>query len=218
MAPASSTKETSVSNDTSKGKAKKAWSCTVNACKKSYKTKGSLTEHEVQYHNVIQCYVPGCQDRTRYHGEQALFKDHILHAHPAAGAPHPRLMDQYVATFQCPVSGCSSNAEYKFYSSRSWSSVPLARHLQTAHGINDAATRKSLIPNFPGNPCSFPGCISDEVFPVSKKGKADYDAHLMLVHEVLDASDRYEYSWERVRHQTMPLKGRERQMVDNEKY
>jgi hypothetical protein len=196
----------SPTKDKTKAKAGKLWKCGTTGCNKSYARKGDLADDELQIHIKPNCFVSGCTDPTVYNGEKSLFQDHIIQEHPAAGAPHAHLKNQYVATFSCPIVDCSSNIQLRFYSSRSWSCAPFARHLETAHGITDGEQRKGLLPRFAGNPCAFPGCVSVELFGVNDKGKSDHKDHLALIHGVDDANERYEYSWERVRDMVMPLK------------
>jgi len=189
-----------------KSKADKQWKCDVVGCSKEYVNKGDLTAHGKEDHDEVGCFISDCDNDAVYNGEKALFRNHMKDAHPALGVQHPQVQDQYIATFRCGIEGCECETDFRFFISKSWACLSYLRHLQTAHNIVDVQERKKLVPTFPGNPCAFPGCTTEELFGVGKRGASDYDTHILMAHKVLKPEDRFEYTWQRVHGQVLPMR------------
>ncbi|KAH8730764.1 hypothetical protein GQ44DRAFT_822924 [Phaeosphaeriaceae sp. PMI808] len=202
------------SNSPARKKTKTRHMCPEPGCGKSYGILGDLTAHDKEQHHAIKCFIRNCKDTTVYYGEKSFLRDHIIPVHPAKGQLHPTIPDQGVATFQCPIND-SCQREYRYFTGRSWSAINFRTHCKKDHSIPNNESKK-LIPRFPGNPCLYPGCTSTECFPGSTHGERKYARHLKTDHEVLDAADRYEYMWQRVRGLILPMRPTNEEGNDND--
>lgn len=63
-------------------------------CTKCYMRKGELRKHDKEMHAAVVCHVQGCPDKTIYHGEKALFRNHVIQRHLAKDIPHPSIPDR----------------------------------------------------------------------------------------------------------------------------
>jgi hypothetical protein len=181
------------------------YKCSEKGCEKTFARVGDRKVHFHQIHHPISCWVEGCEDETLYVGENCLLV-HIKAAHPPKGRLHPTIDDQYVATFECPLAGCS--ARFRVYSSRTFVPATFKKHLNT-HCIKDKNAQKNLVPAFAGNPCLYPGCASKTRFPVTASGREAYKNHLSTEHDITSQREQHEYSLERVRGYALPLRPEE---------
>jgi hypothetical protein len=116
---------------------------------------------------------------------------------------HPSIPDQIDALFLCAEESCPGESHY--FASGSFTGRKYLKHLSDEHGLSDKTERDKLVPKFLGNPCFFPTCGSEELFPQDKKGREAYIEHLAVEHGVEDEAEQVEYSRACIRGLVLPM-------------